>query len=149
MLAASMLFCYVPYRRLAALKKNLEDISGIHVHYVDLFKHLLSMTNCKQLSWSYADQFNQTRQRELPFADCQAINEYVSCEYKPILNMDIQEIDKQSYIHYGCFPGANKQLIMLTINATLINVTIGSDKVLPGIILQPCPKQSSIQNITR
>lgn len=149
MLIGSMLFCYVPYYRLAIIKKKLEDISGTHVHYMGLLRHLLNVTNCKQISWNSwdkctAEQVNITRRRELPFADCQLVHENMSCNCRDELIEDIQEINKQSYVRYGCFPGSNQQLIMLSINAMIINVTI---KNLPGAILEPCIIQSSIQNI--
>ncbi|EFO21814.1 hypothetical protein LOAG_06670 [Loa loa] len=140
MLIASVLFCYIPYRRLAIIKEKLENISGTHVRYVNLIKHLLNMTNCKQISWSTWDQCtakqqNITRQRELSFADCQLIYENISCDCSDNLIENIQEIDENSYVRYGCIPGSNQQLAMLSINATIVNVSI---KNLSGIIFEPC-----------
>ncbi|KAM3718177.1 GTP-binding nuclear protein [Dirofilaria immitis] len=138
-----MLFCYVPYHRLTAIKKKLENTSGFQVHYMDLLKHLLNFTKCKQVSWSSwndciaEEQLNVTRQRELPFANCQIVYQYMPCKCKDKLIEYIHEVDESSYIRYGCIPGSNQQLAFLSINATIVNVTT-IKRVLPGIVLEAC-----------
>nr|CDQ03656.1 Bm9306 [Brugia malayi] len=152
MLIASILFCYIPYRRLAVIKKKLEDISDTHIYYMDLLKYLFNLTNCKQISWSTwnqctTEQLNRRRQRELPFANCQLVYENMSCDCHLELIEDIQQIDENSYIHYGCIPDFNQQLIILPVNATIVNVTTTSN--LSGIILKPCITRTTNQNIVK
>ncbi|CAG9534244.1 unnamed protein product [Cercopithifilaria johnstoni] len=115
MLAGSILLYYVPYRRLVDIKNKLDDISGTHVHYVNLIRHLLNVANCKQMSWSAWDKCTAEQRNELV--------------------EEIQVIDECSYVRYECISGINQQLIILSINTTIVNVTVRN---LPGEILESC-----------
>lgn len=59
----------------------------------------------------------------------------MACDCTNELIEEIQTIDENSYVRHGCVPGADQQLIVLSINTTIVNVTM---KNLPGAILEPC-----------
>ncbi|VDN06180.1 unnamed protein product [Thelazia callipaeda] len=140
MVVGSVFFCYVPYGRLAVVREELENVTGTSIHYVDLLKFTLNLKTCKEALRSLwtgcSDEVQQTHRHDLLYENCQQL--YGIVNHNCAEKLDIEQIDENSYVNYGCISESGQQLSILSINAGLINVTSINSRNLPGIIFKRC-----------